>query len=267
MAGLGLLFGVGKTEIRKFERRAEADILSKLSGYARQVRVSTELNGFGAAFGDVRRATIRASDFSTEQLPLFTEPWRSQYGKIRELRLELSDFVLAGLRVSKLEAVIPDCRFDLALALSKGHVRLSRSGVGTGRVEVLERDLADFIVKSVREVKSCTVRVLQDKVWVEGFGEFVIAKTNFQVIASLGIESGTKLILTDAKIYFDWRRVDEMSRKVLLDALNPVVDLAKDLHLYDAVQVESVRLRNGVLVATGRTKIPISPESAILNLR
>ena len=52
------------------------------------------------------------------------------------------------------------------------------------------------------------------------------------------------------------RRADEVSAQVLLDTLNPVVDLSKGLGLFDAVYVRQIRLRNGVLEATGDTKIP-----------
>lgn len=245
--------------MRRFERAAAAEIRSKLTGESPKVNVKVELNGIASLWGDLRSATISASAFATEGLPLFTEPERRRSGKLGTLRLRLSDFTLAGLRVESLSADIPGCRYDFGLVVSRRVFRLSRSGVGTGTVVLLEKDLEAFILKKYREIKRVTVKIDKDKVFVDGYGEFLIAKTNFQVIASLEPIDGTKLSLTNARIYFDWRRADEPARKVLLDTLNPVVDLQRDLGLYDAVTVEGLRLRDGKLTAWGSTRIPVKP--------
>lgn len=261
LAGLGLIFGLGGAEVRRFERAAAAEIKSKLQGEHAEVSVRTEMNGLAGLWGELSSATIRATHFETDGLPLFTEPERRKNGKLKLLRIELSDFVLSGLRVERLEAAIPDCRYDFDLALRHKKIRLSRSGIGTGFVVLREQDLADFILRKFSEVKRVSVRIDKDKVFVDGYGEFLIAKTDFVVIASLTPVDGTKLMLTDAKIYFDWRRADEAASKVLLDTLNPVVDLDKDLGLLDAVFVEGIRLRDGVLKAWGRTKVPERPQN------
>ena len=258
--GLGFVFGVGGGELRRFERDAALEIRQKLQGEQVQVAVASRFAGpLDPLFGDVASATIRARDFSTEGLPLYTEPWRSRAGKLRELCLELENFTLAGLAVKRLTAKIPDCRFDLGLALKRRQIRLSRSGVGTGEVEVTEQALADWILKKFREIKRVAVRVAKDRVVVEGYGEFLMAKSEFQVIASLSATDDVRLELTDAKIYFGWVRAGEAASRALLDTLNPVVDLDRDLHLDGAVKVEGIRLRDGVLKAWGATRIPDLP--------
>lgn len=258
IAALGVLFGVGSVQVRQFELAAAAEIASKLQGPA-QVSVSTSLNGLAGVFGDVRRATIRASNFSTEELPLYTEPWRSTRGKIGELRLELSNFYLAGLRVESLEASIPNCCFDYGLALKKRMMRLSRSGSGTGTVRLRDHDLAGFILKKFKEIKSVEVEVRNDKVFVKGSGDFVLVRTNFEVIATLVSPDGTTLELANARIFFDGKPADELARKALLDTLNPVVDLHGDLKLFDAVKIRRISLSRGYVEASGDTKIPDSP--------
>lgn len=260
LGSFALLFGLGGGEVRRFERAAAAEIRSKLTGDAPKVGVKVELNGIASLWGDVRSATITASAFQTEGLPLFTEPERRKSGKVGTLRLRLYDFSLAGLRVESLSADIPNCRYDFGLVLSRRVFRLSRSGVGTGEVVLLEKDLEAFILKKYHEIKRVSVKIDKDKVFVDGYGEFLIAKTNFQVIASLEPVDGTKLSLTNARIYFDWRRADEPARKVLLDTLNPVVDLQRDLGLYDAVTIKGLRLRDGKLRAWGATRIPVRPQ-------
>lgn len=260
VAAFGLAFGLGGAGMRRFERKAAADLAAQLHGGRAHVEVQAKVNGpAGALLGDLQSASIRASGFSTPGLPLFVEPERSQKGRIGELRLELTDFKLAGLRVERLEATIPECRYDFALALSQGQVRLSRSGEGTGYVRVNERDLEDWILRKFHEIKRVWVRVDKDRVWVEGYGEFLIMKTGFAVIADLVPEDGTRLALANAKVYFGWRRAEPETARVLLEALNPVVDLPKDLGLYDAIHVERIRLRDGAVEAWGRTRVPERP--------
>lgn len=261
LAAFGLCWGVGRAEIRSFEHEAAAEIASKLQGPDKRVVVRSRLNGLAGLWGDLAEADIAASNFSTKGLPLFTEPNRSKQGIIRRLHIRLTDFQLSGLDVASLEASIPDCRYDFGLALRKKQIRLSRSGVGMGRVIIRQEALEKWILRKFHEIKRVTVRIDKDKAWVEGYGEFLITKTNFEVIASLEPLDGTKLVLTDAKVYFEWNRVDEPGRKVLLDTLNPVVDLRKDLGLFDAIEVEGLRLRDGVVEAWGKTRIPILPAS------
>lgn len=256
LAGLAFGLGVYAHQVRRLEERAAAEIASQLGGAERRVDVRAEADPLSAAFGDVRRVTIRASTFTTDGLPLYTEPWRSQRGRIGELRLELGDFVLCGLRIERLEATIPSCRFDLPGLVRRHEMRLSRSGEGTGEVTVLADDLARFLVEKFHEIQRASVRIEKDKVFVSGFGEFVIVKAEFDVIARLVAVDGRKLALADARIYFDDRRADAAARRALLDTLNPVIDVDEDLGLDGAFDIEGLRLRDGVLRAHGRTRIP-----------
>lgn len=254
--GLGIGFA-GATHA-DFERSAASDIKSRLEGEQAQVAVRAELDG--SRLGGIATAEITARDFSLQGLPLFTEPDRSQKGRIRHLKMALSDFTLRGLKVAELKADIPDCRFDLDLALKHKELRLSRSGVGEGYVKIHQSNLADWIVRKYAEIKTCDVDASRGTVLVSGYGEFLIVKTNFKVLAKLTAVDGTKLMLTDARIWFDGIRADALASQTLLKTLNPVVDLNRDLGLYDAVSVEKIDARNGFVTASGKTKIPVRPE-------
>lgn len=255
LLALGLLFGLGAREVRRFEDLAAREIGSKLEGADKRVSVKTKIGGPA----DLHRVSIEASRFSTPGLPLFTEPDFSRKGRIRELRIRLDDFVLGGLRVEHLEAAIPECRFDWDLALSKKMIRLSQSGEGTGRVRLREKDLEAWILRKFHEVKRVELRLDRDRVWVKGFGEFVIVQTEFEVIARLVPVEGSKLVLADAKVFFDGLIADEAVKELVLQTLNPVVDLDGDLGLHGAIAMEGVSMQNGTLEAWGKTRIPDRP--------
>jgi hypothetical protein len=259
--GLGGLLWLGGAELEAAEARAARDIAAKLQGKDKQVQVEVQPNGLAGAWGDLEKVRIAARDFRLDELPLFTEPERSQSGRIGTLFLELEEFQLGELRVQSLKAQIPGSRFDFGLAKDEGRLRLSRSGTGTGEVAIEEDALADFIVQKFSEIKRATVKVYNDVVWVEGYGEFLLVDSEFTVIAKIDPRNGTELYLDEAKVYFNWRRAEPAATAALLQTLNPVIDLRKDLGLYDAVKVQDVRLRDGVLRATGETTIPTRPEN------
>jgi hypothetical protein len=256
----GALFYFGNSEVRRFENLAAKDIRTKIRGEQSKVSVRTELNGIIAGpLGDMRKVTIRASNFETDGVPIFTQPELSKKGIVRNLRIELKEFKIAGLLVKELVADIPDCRYDYTLAVTKRKIRLSQSGVGRGEVTIREKDLESYILHKYREIKKVSVKVANDKVHVEGYGEFLIIKTNFSVDATLSAMDGTKLALDQTTIYFDGILADDVSKQALLETLNPVVDLAQGLKLYDAILVDRIVLRNGVIRAMGATKIPVQP--------
>jgi hypothetical protein len=262
LCGLAGGLGLAGAEERRFERAAAHEISSRLEGRSRTVSVNARPAGLGAVWGELDSVTIRARGFEVGGLPLYTEPDRSTAGKAHRLELELDDFRLRGLRVDALRATVPGCRYDFPLALRNRTFRLSRSGEGSGWVRVLDRDLPGFLLAKYPEIKRISVRVDRGHAWVEGFGEFLVVTTEFTVIARLGVRDGTKIVLEDAKVWFDWRRADALAARAVLDALNPVVDLDADLGLEGAMQVEEVELPDGAIVARGRTRIPVKAASA-----
>lgn len=257
LGAAGLLFGLGDREIRVFEKHAAADIAANLQGTNKQVSVKVELGGFPTAFsGSLAKATILASNFEIEGLPLFTEPWRSTKGKIHLLQIRLKDFKVRGLQVEQLQADIPDCRYDFSLAIKEKKVRLSRSGIGTGSVRVSAQALSDFIELKYREITNVSVRLEKGKAFVSGRGDFGFIKTDFEVICNLEPQDGTKLNLANAVVFLDNKRVRDGSERALLRVINPVIDQNEDLHLYSALNMQKVTIGEGFLEVAGAAKVP-----------
>ncbi|MCB0825727.1 MAG: hypothetical protein KDC26_06020 [Armatimonadetes bacterium] len=254
--GLGIF---ANTTEQKFERQAAEQIKQEILGEEAECSVNIRPAIVAAAWGELDSARITASKFSLQQTPIFQEPSFSQSGKIGSLEFRLSDFTLRGLRINQLEVDIPGCRYDFGVAKRTKQIRISRSGVGTGKVEVLAEDLANYIVHKFAEVKECTVQIRNGFLWVEGYGEFLIVKTKFAVIARLESQDGHKLMLTQPKVYFDWTRAEPTSAKLLVDALNPIIDLDEDLRLFGALYVNQLELEDGKMIATGDAKIPVNP--------
>ena len=259
--GIGL-FSAAREEVRKFERDAATEIAAKLEGADKHVTVRAKV-GPEAVFGDVHSVRIEARNFITRGLPLYTEPKRSQKGRIGTLDLELRDFELSKLRVARFAAVLKDSRFDFALAARHRQVRLSRSGVGPGEVCVTQEALADFIRFKFPEVKEVKVTLDRGQIVVEGFGEFLFLSTHFWLAARLEPRGGDQMVLAFPHLLLDGKPADEASRDALIGVLNPVVDLSRDLKLYGAIEVREINVQKGQLIARGPTRIPDLPDQNV----
>lgn len=254
--GLGLI----DREIGVFERAAASEIAGLLGGDKKSVRLRAVPDGLlGGAFGVLREGKIEASHFETDELPLYTEPWRSQHGVLKSLKLRLKNFRLRSLEIESLEADVPACRYDFALLMREKRVRISRSGVGIGKVRVRETALSDFVLRKFSGMKSISIRCDRGWIWAEGEGEFLVIQTKFWLKAKLVPRGGRQLFLEQATVSFDGIRAEPELAKVLLDALNPVVDLDADLGLHGAMDVEAVEAANGTVTAIGKSRIPVAP--------
>jgi hypothetical protein len=253
---LGLGISAASAEADRFERRAAEDISARLRGVDRQVNVKINPT---LTWGKVKSASITASDFELDELPLYTDPEGSTRGSLDLLSLRLTDFRLGGLLIDELSTDIYGSRWDTR-SIKTGELRLTRSGTGRGFVKISEEALAEWVVSKNPEIKRAVVEVDRDVIWVDGYGEFLFVKSEFTIIAKLATDDGTKLNLVDPKVYFDWNRASKPAAQALLNILNPVVDLNKDLNLHNAVKVDNFRLRGGSLLAEGQTVIPERPE-------
>lgn len=262
----GLLFGIGTSEVRRFENAAARDISSRLQGDSKLVKVRTKLDPFKAIGGHLKSATITASQFSTDGLPLFTQPDGSQRGRLDELKIQLRDFELTGLRVNSLEARIPSCRFDFGLAQKKGQIRLTKSGVGTGSVEVGQDALKDFVLKRFPTVTKLSLQLGEDQVVLEGTGRFVSFQADIRLIGKLTSLDGNQIVVHEAKVYVGTQEANPIAAKAILDFLNPVLDLDRDLKLHGAIRIQKLELASGVLRASGEAKIPNEPKVEFFQL-
>ena len=257
----GLLAGLIRTariEVSVFERAAASEIGSKLQGSLKDVSVRTDV-GPEAIFGDVHQVKIRASHFQTNSLPLFTEPKRSHRGTLRNLSLDLSDFSVGDLHLNRLSAEIPNCCFDLPLAIHDKQFRLSASGTGVGTAVLSSTDLEKFILAKFRDVEKINVTMNHDKITLEGLGRFLIVKTKFRIMAKLTCDDGNSLHLKYAHVSFDGRDTTQELRDAILETLDPIIDLKRDLGLEGAISVQNILMHENFMTVSGPATIPVDP--------
>ena len=254
LVGLGA-YGAARTEIHHLEKSAAREIGANFGGEHKEVNVHVDFDP-EILWGNIRRITVNASHFTAQGLPVGVEKNLSHNGKLRDLRFDLSDFVLRDLRVAHLRVDVYDSRYDFGLAIRKHQFKLSRSGKGVADVELEPADLAAFIKQKFHEIQSVTVKIEGDKVYIDGHGEFLLLSTDFSIVAQMEPVDGTKLMLKFAQIRFDGMPAGEEATAAVLKVLNPVIDLDADLGLRGSVHINKIHLEAGHIRADGETVVP-----------
>lgn len=252
----GLIFLGAGGLAEDFQRVAANEIASLLEGAQKKVQLRATFRSFlNPALGEVDVATITASGFECEGLPLFTEPERSKAGRIGTLAIRMNDFVLSGLRCESLVVDIPDCRFDFGLAKREKKLRLSRSGEGPGQVRLKLDDLERFILKKFREIQKVDLSIDGRWIQVKGTGQFLLLQSDFYVKARLETD-GKRLIFSDAIVRIGTETPTPEVQATLLRSLNPIIDFDEDLGLQGGIQAKKVELGDEEVKISGRVRIP-----------
>jgi hypothetical protein len=266
-AGLFIFGGLTKSS---FEGSAARDIQSRLlsrpDGAVAEVRVSTRPN-FRSVAGYLPSATIVARRFAADGLPLFAEPDRSRRGKLDRLSLQMEDFDLRGLRVAKLSALIPDCRFDFDLAVKRRQIRLSQTGEGTGEVQIAAESLEKFVLQKYPLLKTCRMTLENDRVKVTGEGRVGNSPLRFVIEGSVESADGRSLRITRASASINEVASSPGAAASLANSINPILHLDRDLGMYGSVDIARISLRAGMLIAGVRTRIPAEPRWVISRWR
>lgn len=257
LAALFLLLAGAREAVRSFERGAASDIRDRLQ---RPGTLDVKVKPKFALNGSLHSATFRGSDFSTIGSPFLTEPRYSQSARIDRLRLSMKDVNITGLDVRLLQAEIPDCRYDKTYGIKAKRIRLTRSGVGKGRVEITARAIAEFAMRKYDFITDFHISFHAGRFRAHGTIHFQNGRFPFGVEGELEAEDGSRLVIAKASFTISGRPATPELAQALLKRLNPVIDEDRDLRLLDTLYIRKLTLEEDVLTAEGDVKIPTAPE-------
>jgi hypothetical protein len=259
--GLLVVLVAGRGAYRSFEDAAANDIRSRLVEQTGAVELRVKPEGlFGYMDGGLALARISGTAIGTDGMPFWTEPGYSQYARIGELRMRLTDVTVTGLRVKLLDVTIPDCRYDRGYAWSHKRIRITRSGTGTGRVEATAEALAEFLMRKYETLSDLELHLDDGKFEISGKVSILHAYP-FRASGDLAIEDGLRIVITKADVDLGGERLSEAAAQEFIKGLNPVLDEQEDLHLLDSIHMRKLTLEDDLLIVEGDAKIPIEPGS------
>lgn len=256
LALIAIVLTVGRGVLREVEKTAAREIRQRIGNGV--IQVTIEPDGVdGLLHGRLRRLTVQARDFTLDGLPFTLEPERPQSGHIKQFVLQMENARLRGLRAEYAYAIIPDLYYDKGLAIAKRIFRLSATGIGACEIVVNERDLAAYIqTKYARSIREVAVQISPEQTVVQGTALLLGSEVRFYATGKLAPRDGRYLDLAEVSLQIEGTSLPPQTTELLRQFLNPIIDIDRDLGLYDGLAVDVVQSEMGKMRALGRAWIP-----------
>lgn len=255
-----LLFLVGgaKEFTRRLERAAERQILQQLGGQGQvQVRIQPRWGAIGVWLARAKTITVQASGFQTAQIPFFTERNVPAWcGVADNVRIMLEDFSLSGLPIHRLEATIPRVLLDSREAAFRLRIRLFDAPWGEGSVVLDEQGLAQFVQRRLPEVRLPRVQVTPSQLYIHGELAALLTPWRFEARGVVAVRDGRQIVVEQVQVSLEGTDLNPTLVQKVLSALNPILDVERDLRLGKAFVVEHVEQEEGFVRLVGRATIP-----------
>jgi hypothetical protein len=252
-----LIVGGAREFTRRLERAAERQILQQLGGSG-QVRVHIEprWGALGVWLARADTITVRASGFHAAEVPFFTEtPVPAWQGRAESVQIVLERFSLKGFPVRRLEATIPDVSLDSRAAAFRLKIRLFGAGWGEGRVVLDEEDLATFVKRRLPEVHSPQVRVTASEIYITGDLAALLTVWRFEAKGRVAVRDGRQVVIDNAQVRVEGEDLPPAVVQKVISALNPVLDVERDMNLGSMFVVERVEQEDGFVKLIGRATV------------
>lgn len=247
-----------KEYTRRLERAAERQILQQLGGSGQvQVHIQPRWGALGVLLARAETIRVHASGFRTAQMPFFTEtPVPAWRGRADNVQIVLEDFYLGGLPVRHLEATVPDISLDSREAALRLRIRLFGAGWGNGWVTIDEESLTEFVRRRLPEIHSPHVHVTPSDVRITGELVALLTPWRFEAKGGVGVRDGRQVVVENVQVRVEGEELPPAVVQKIVAALNPVLDVERDLRLGGAFVVERVEQGNGFLKLIGRATVP-----------
>jgi hypothetical protein len=258
LLALVLIVGGAKEFTRRLERAAERQILQQLGGRGQvQVHIEPRWGALGVWLARADTITVRASGFHAAQMPFFAEtPVPAWRGDVQTVRIVLEKFSLSGFSVRRLEATIPNVSLDSRAAAFRLRIRLFGAGWGDGQVTLDEEDLTAFVSRRLPEVQSPRVRVTPSAIVITGELAALLTTWRFEAKGRVTVREGRELVIEDAQVSVEGESLPPALVQKLVTALNPVLDVERDMRLGSMFIVERAEQQDGFVKLIGRATVP-----------
>jgi hypothetical protein len=252
-----LIVGGAREFTRRLERAAERQILQQLGGNGWvQVRIEPRWGALGVWLARADTITVRASGFHAAEVPFFTEtPVPAWQGRAESVQIVLERFSLKGFPVRRLEATIPDVSLDSRAAAFRLKIRLFGAGWGEGRVVLDEEDLATFVKRRLPEVHSPQVRVTASEIYITGDLAALLTVWRFEAKGRVAVRDGRQVVIDNAQVRVEGEDLPPAVVQKVISALNPVLDVERDMNLGSMFVVERVEQEDGFVKLIGRATV------------
>ncbi len=222
------------------------------------VRATVEARGmFGLIASDIWAVDIYGEHLQTDRMPFTAYPKGGWKGSIRHLRLHLTDFTLADLPIERLDADVPSVTFDIGRVVWKEQIVVRGAGSGPAEVRVNKDGLRHYLLKRYTQTLSdVEIWIQNKKLYISGTAHFGLAPSHFVAACRLAPRAGRYLEVADPILMLNNHPVSPQLSAVILQQINPVLDVERDLGLGQVFTMAEVEIGESDVIIRGQATIP-----------
>jgi hypothetical protein len=243
----------------RVNRAAEIDLRRALRGG--EVHASIRPEGlFGLLIGQSSSTLIRARGFHTSSLPFTIQRGAGLRANVRRLEIKLQDFTLRDAPVKRFTASLPKVSIDIGSALFRERIVIRTAGEGTAVATVDSDGMQRFIQKKYPDFQNVQVALAPGFASVTADVPFLGAVSRVQMCGKLIHREGRYLELSEPVMLLNGREVSAELAQNRARAINPVLDIDRDLGLAGFLYITEVEVGQGILTIRGRATVPADPQ-------
>lgn len=258
--GLGLYFVQGGMKPWA-ERSAVRQVRESFHKGELTAKVSSR-GMLGMLVSDIYSVDIYGSGVHVDKIPFDLHPKEGWKGRIRHLRLHLTDFQMAGLPVSRMEGDIPFAKYDLGYAFNKQRLYLRSAEAGTASVYLTAENALVFVQRKFKEnLQDGRVFLINDRVIMMGKIRLFGGMQPFYAEARVAVRGGRYIDLVEPTVFLSDTLLPPPVAKNILKQLNPVIDTDIDLRLKGLFEPQKIAINDGTVRVEGKLTVPLAEPS------
>ena len=243
------------------EAKAHQDIKHQVEEsfhHTGSVQIALQPRGlFGLIANDIRSIDVYGLRLQADNLPFGVHTKHSWQGSIQHLRLHYRDFRLRTLHIDRLDADVPNVKYDVQEALYREKLLLRGAGIGPASVALKTESLTLFINHKYPDFYSdLNIKLNPGQVILSGKTSILGLKLPFQVTGHLIQRDARYIDLIAEQILINGIRVMPQTAQSLVDKINPVLDINTDLGLNGIFTINDVSVDTEFITIRGLITFP-----------
>lgn len=256
---LGLLIFTGFVHYR-----AERAIVRDVSRTAEGGTFGARVNGrglLGLAVGQADTVFVTGRGFRSEGFPFVVRRGDGFRAYVRRLNIDFTEFTLRGVPVRRFTADFPGTTIDAGRAFFDERIIMRAAKDGTAEAVVGPEGLAALFAKKYPQYRKVRFMIRPGFVDVSADVPALGAPLHMDSSSRVELSEGRYVLLGQTTIRLNGKESTPQFVQNTLKAVNPVVDLVRDLGLGANFFALEVVAGDGVLTVRGIAMVPKAGES------
>ena len=211
---------------------------------------------FGSLLGQASSVRVTGSGVVVDALPFEIKPGGGMHATVGKFYLDLSDVKLKSIPVQRFTAEIPSVSVDSDALIMRERMVMRSAGVGTTESTFRISDLQTYFAAKMGGMKDASVECVDGGLKIRTSMSFLGFPTAIEAFGKLNAVDGRYLVFNASRLTFNGADANPLFAKSMLDSINPVLDIQRDLGLGAYLALTDVETKEGAVIVKSKLTIP-----------